>query len=96
MRLTLKDEDGDRLTIRFAVHDTGIGIPKQQLQSVFEAFSQVDDSNTRNQGGTGLGLAISKQLVEMMDGHVGVTSEVGRGSVFWCDLPLKLLEPAKA
>ncbi len=71
LRLTLKDEDGDRLTIRFAVHDTGIGIPKQQLQSVFEAFSQVDDSNTRNQGGTGLGLAISKQLVEMMDGHVG-------------------------
>ncbi|MCK9296988.1 MAG: response regulator [Desulfobulbaceae bacterium] len=74
--------DGDVL-LRFAVRDTGIGIARDKIGLLFDKFSQVDASTTRQYGGTGLGLAISKQLAEMMQGEVGVTSEAGRGSEFW-------------
>jgi CheY-like chemotaxis protein len=69
-------------TLHFAVHDTGIGIPSDRIDRLFESFSQVDASTTRRYGGTGLGLAISKRLCELMGGTMWVESEPGTGSVF--------------
>ena len=69
-------------TLRFIVADSGIGIPKEKLQSIFDPFSQADTSTTRKYGGTGLGLTISTRLVGMMDGKIWAESELGRGSQF--------------
>ncbi|WP_408949833.1 PAS domain-containing protein [Lysobacter sp. Hz 25] len=71
------------LVLRFAVQDTGVGLGREQIARIFEAFQQGDSSTTRRYGGTGLGLAICKNLAQMMGGEVGVDSEPGRGSTFW-------------
>lgn len=83
IRTELESEDATHAIVRISVIDTGIGIPKDKLDRLFQSFSQADTSITRKYGGTGLGLAISKQLAKKMGGAIGVESEEGKGSIFW-------------
>ncbi|HEY4001782.1 MAG TPA: response regulator, partial [Candidatus Xenobia bacterium] len=82
VRVDVAEETPDGLVLHFQVRDTGIGIPPDKQQVIFQAFSQADDSTTRNYGGTGLGLTISMRLVEMMGGRIWVESEMDKGSIF--------------
>jgi PAS domain S-box-containing protein len=82
-----------RYAIRFTVKDTGVGIPSDRLDRLFQPFTQVDSSISRTYGGTGLGLVISQRLTEMMGGRVWVESEVGRGSTFYFSVVMKAIAP---
>jgi two-component system sensor histidine kinase/response regulator len=82
LKITLEEDKGDRVALRFAVRDTGIGIPKDRQAAIFEAFTQVDGSSTRKYGGTGLGLTIANELVGLMEGRLWVESEPNQGSTF--------------
>ena len=82
MRAHQSAESKDGVALTFEVSDTGIGIPGEHLNRIFQPFSQVDGSASRKYGGSGLGLAISAELARLMDGHIAVESELGRGSTF--------------
>jgi signal transduction histidine kinase/CheY-like chemotaxis protein/HPt (histidine-containing phosphotransfer) domain-containing protein len=89
-RLSLQEQTGEDVVIRFEITDTGIGIPVDRMDRLFKSFSQVDGSTTRLYGGSGLGLAISKQLAELMGGTIGVQSIAGCGSTFWFTVKMRL------
>ena len=82
LTVSCESRDDPHITLHFSVTDTGIGIPRDKLECIFEEFQQVDSSTTRTYGGTGLGLAISSRLVELMAGRIWVESELGEGSTF--------------
>lgn len=82
VRVHLLEQASDDLRLQIEVEDSGIGIPADRLESIFEAFTQADNSTTRHYGGTGLGLTIAASLVDLMEGKLWVESEVGRGSKF--------------
>jgi PAS domain S-box-containing protein len=83
IRASLLSDDPHSAKLMFSVSDTGIGIPRDKIESLFAPFVQADGSVTRKYGGTGLGLAICKQLVDLMGGEIGCQSEIGKGSTFW-------------
>ncbi|MBA5706493.1 response regulator [Pseudomonas fulva] len=88
VRAMLEDEHEDSAQLRISVQDTGIGLSPQDVRTLFQAFSQADNSLARQPGGTGLGLVISKRLIEQMGGEIGVDSTPGEGSQFWISLNL--------
>ncbi|MBU1168172.1 MAG: response regulator [Proteobacteria bacterium] len=85
----LSEDLGEICVIRCSVTDTGIGIEKNKQETIFESFTQADNSTTRKFGGTGLGISISKQLVELMGGQLGLESRINHGSTFWFTLSVK-------
>ncbi|WP_165873523.1 bacteriohemerythrin [Parasulfuritortus cantonensis] len=100
VRAELAAADAERVTLRWRVTDTGIGIAAEDIGRLFGTFEQADNSITRRFGGTGLGLAISKRLVGLMGGEIGVESRPGAGSTFWFAVPLErccagLAEPVR-
>lgn len=87
-------DEGHIIHLRFEVTDTGCGIPIEQQGSMFEAFKQVEMYSTRKAGGLGVGLTLSQQLVDLMQGKIGMKSEPGKGSTFWVDLDLPVAKEA--
>jgi two-component system, sensor histidine kinase and response regulator len=94
--IEVRPDPSDASFMNFEVRDTGMGIPQNTLQTLFQPFTQADSSTTRHFGGTGLGLSIVRRLVELMGGTVGVTSAVGIGSKFFFSLPLQRVEAGEA
>ncbi|MFW6357965.1 MAG: PAS domain S-box protein [Chroococcales cyanobacterium] len=93
IKVALASKSEDLITLYFEIQDTGIGICARDKQKLFQSFSQLDSSPTRQYGGTGLGLAICKQLVELMGGEIGVKSEPNQGSTFWFTATLERSHP---
>jgi len=91
--VTGEPASGEDARLRFSVKDTGIGVPMEKVDALFEKFTQADVSTTRRYGGTGLGLAISREIVSLMGGEIGVSSREGEGSEFWFTVPLRVQGP---
>lgn len=96
LRIDLLHQSDQDVTLRIAVKDTGIGLPPEKLNTIFQPFEQADASTTRKYGGTGLGLAICSRLVELMGGEISVESQLGRGTTFSFTTDLKIGKPSSA
>jgi PAS domain S-box-containing protein len=96
VRCRVDQKDGTTYRLRFEVNDTGIGIPPDKLNSIFESFTQADASITRRYGGTGLGLTIARQLITLLEGSISVQSQVDKGSTFTITVPLTNIKPGTA
>ncbi len=96
VKIAAIDDTAERVMLRMAVADTGIGISEANMSKLFIRFSQVDGSDTRRYGGSGLGLVISKQIAELMGGTISVQSKEGIGSTFIAEIPLKIVKAAEA
>lgn len=95
VKIAAIDDKDDKIKLRIAVADTGIGISDANMSKLFVRFSQVDGSDTRKYGGSGLGLVISKQIIELMEGNISVQSKEGIGSTFIAEIPLKVVKAAE-
>lgn len=91
-----KPDGKGRVVLRCEVTDTGIGIPKERQDKIFERFTQADSSTSRKYGGTGLGLTITRELVALMQGDIGLESEPGIGTTFWFEIPMETATAAQA
>jgi two-component system sensor histidine kinase BarA len=96
VRVMLDNQTDDHSLISISVTDTGIGLSSKAVTQIFQPFQQAESSTTRRFGGTGLGLVISKRLVEVMQGDLGVESQLDKGSTFWFTLPVKPIDVEKA
>lgn len=96
VNIVLKNITNKKANLHFSITDSGIGIAKKKLTTIFRAFSQADDSTSRQFGGTGLGLSISNQYIQMMDSQIKVKSEEGNGSEFYFDITIPILDNTEA